>query len=307
VWLPLPSVHEEDWIRPMGNLWSGNADTMRPYREERYGAQLLFAQWAHDLPAPRLEVVSRFAARDRATQWNTQRDVSLSRAEQRLFTLPTELIPTDGIVRATARNASRGARTDVDKARAIYEWIVDNTFRDPRVRGCGLGDIRTMLETGNLGGKCADLNALFVGLCRAIGLPARDVYGIRVAESRFGYRSLGKAGDISTAQHCRAEVWLSGYGWVPADPADVRKVALEEQPGLTLHHPIVQAVRSGLFGAWETNWLPYNIAHDLLLPHFSSGRIPFFMYPQGETADGRLDSLDPAQFRYSITSRELGA
>jgi len=55
------------------------------------------------------------------------------------------------------------AKTDLDKARAIYEWIVDNTFRNPKTRGCGFGDIRFMLESNDLGGKCADLNAL---LCR---------------------------------------------------------------------------------------------------------------------------------------------
>ena len=31
----------------------------------------------------------------------------------------------------------------------------------------------------------------------------------------------------------------------------------------------------------------------------------FFMYPQGETAQGRLDSLDPAHFAYRISSRKL--
>jgi hypothetical protein len=76
---------------------------------------------------------------------------------------PTQLIPTDGIVRDTARGITEGAKTDADKARAIYEWIVENTFRDPKVRGCGLGDIKTMLETRYFGGKCADLNALYVG------------------------------------------------------------------------------------------------------------------------------------------------
>lgn len=64
--------------------------------------------------------------------------------------------------------------------------------------------IKAMLETGDLTGKCADLNALFVGLARASGRPARDVYGIRVADSRFGYKSLGKSGEITRAQHCRA-------------------------------------------------------------------------------------------------------
>ena len=88
-----------------------------------------------------------------------------------------------------------------------------------------------MLETGDLTGKCADLNALFVGLARAVNLPARDVYGLRVASSDFGYRSLGVGSpNVTRAQHCRAEVFLTGYGWVPVDPADVRKVVLEEKP-----------------------------------------------------------------------------
>src|SRR5258707_586083 len=114
---------------------------------------------------------------------------------------------------STAAEITRGAGTDFERARAIYDWIVDHTFRDPKVRGCGVGDIRFMLESKNLGGKCADLNALFVGLARAAGLPARDVYGLRVARSEKGLRSLGLASEDATkAQHCRAEVYLTGYG-----------------------------------------------------------------------------------------------
>jgi len=86
-----------------------------------------------------------------------------------------------------------------------------------------------MLENNVMGGKCADLNALFVALARAEGIPARDVYGIRVANSNLGYKSLGKAGDITKAQHCRAEFYAAGYGWIPVDPADVRKVILEDK------------------------------------------------------------------------------
>jgi hypothetical protein len=29
------------------------------------------------------------------------------------------------------------------------------------------------------------------------------------------------------------------------------------------------------------------------------------MYPQAETAEGRLDSLDPDNFKYEITSKEI--
>jgi len=105
-----------------------------------------------------------------------------------------------------------------------------------------------MLETNNLGGKCADINAVFVALARSAGIPARDVYGIRIADSARGYKSLGKSGDITKAQHCRAEFYAAGYGWFPVDPADVRKVILEETGGLTVNDPKVLAIRDYLFG-----------------------------------------------------------
>ena len=306
VWLPLPAVEDAVWIKPMGNLWQGNAAAVQQFREPVYGAQMLAAQWDAGEPAPVLEVVSRFATRDRAIDLSQPGKVApLDKAARGLYTHATELLPTDGIVKKTALEITKGAKTDLDKARALYEWVVDNTERNPKTPGCGTGDIRGMLESGNLTGKCADLNALYVGMARALGLPARDVYGVRVADSKFGYKSLGKSGDISKAQHCRAEVWLSGFGWVPVDPADVRKVVLEEKPGLTLQDDLVIAARQKLFGAWEMNWLAYNTAHDLKLPGSGGATIPFLMYPQGENAGGRLDSLDPATFVYRLTSKEM--
>jgi transglutaminase-like putative cysteine protease len=111
---------------------------------------------------------------------------------------------------------------------------------------------------------------------------------------------------VTRAQHCRAEVFLEGYGWVPVDPADVRKVALEEPPGnRRLDDEIVKRARASLFGAWEMNWVAYNFGHDVSLPSSSRPALPFLMYPQAETGAGRLDSLDPEQFRYEITAREI--
>lgn len=195
----------------------------------------------------------------------------------------------------------------MERARAIYEWIVDNTFRDPETRGSGVGDIRFMLESGHLGGKCGDINALFVGLARAAGIPARDVYGLRIAASRLGAKSLGLSSDNATrAQHCRAEVYLTGFGWVPVDPADVRTVILEEPPGnLTVDDEKVRTVRARLFGSWEMNWIAFNYAHDVVLPGTKRGAIGYFMYPQAETANGRIDSLDPDAFHYEIAAREV--
>jgi transglutaminase-like putative cysteine protease len=307
-WVPLPSV-DGDYQKIGANVWSGNG-AARLARDGKYGAAMVVAEWGPGEKAPVLEVVSTFSTRNRAVDFGKPNpELRLDASTAAFNTAATELMPTDGIVRDTARGIVKGKVGELEKARALYEWIVDNTFRDPKTRGCGIGDIKTMLETRNLGGKCADLNALYVGMARSVGLPARDVYGIRVVKSEFGYRSLGAGSpNVTRAQHCRAEVFLTGYGWVPVDPADVRKVVLEEkaQP-TTLADPVVPPVRAKLFGAWEMNWLAYNEAHDVKLPGSSGAPVAFLMYPQAESGGSRLDPLDPDNFKYTITARELKA
>jgi transglutaminase-like putative cysteine protease len=308
-WIPLPSLRENEWIRPGGNSWESNAASAEVVRDPKYGAELLHVVFKDGEAAPQVEVRSRFSLRDRAGDLGTPGAApALSAADRALYLEATELMPTDGIVRETAEKAAAGKADDRDRARAIYEWVVANTFRDAKTRGCGTGDVASMLRTGNLSGKCADLNALYVALVRSVGIPARDIYGIRVAPSKFGYKSLGAGSEVITkAQHCRAEIWLDGHGWVATDPADVRKVVLEEPPGNNaVDDPRVVAARQALFGAWEGNWLGYNTAHDLVLPG-SRHKVGFLMYPQAEIAGALLDCLDPDTFRYGIKAAELTA
>jgi len=66
----------------------------------------------------------------------------------------------------------------------------------------------------------------------------------------------------------------------------------------------VRRARAALFGSWEMNWIGFNFAHDVVLPGSARRPVGYFMYPQGETADGRLDPFDPDNFKYEITSRE---
>ncbi len=310
-WVPLPAFGAAPWIRPIRSSWQAPHANAAVRHVGPYDASMLMIEWPASAGLAIADVTSRVTTRDRAVDLSRPRHgAALSAAERKLFTAPTSCIPTDGIVKATAEKITAGATSDLDKARRIYEWVVENTFRDPKTRGCGLGNIEFMLRTGDLGGKCADINALFVGLARACGLPSRDLYGIRVAPSRFGYKSLGtkNGGDITGAQHCRAEVWLSAFGWVPVDPADVRKVVLEEPPGnLPMSDAKVEDARRTLFGAWETNWIAFNVAHDVALPGSAEAPLCFLMYPQAETASGARDCLDAKDFRYEITAREIEA
>jgi transglutaminase-like putative cysteine protease len=305
IWLPIPSFYEADWMRPGATTFTTDATSAHIVTDPRSNTKMLYGEWVKAAGSATLTATSTVSTRDLSVDLSRPgKPVALSSDEYRLYTSATKLQPTDGIVAETAHKIVGSNTDDLVKAKLIYEWIVLNASRNPKTRGCGLGDVSFMLQTGDLSGKCADINGLFVALARASGLPARDLYGVRVAPSRFGYKSLGtKSSTITKAQHCRAEVYLQQYGWVPADPADVRKVMLEEPPGnLQFNDPMVAAARRTLFGAWEGNYVAFNDGHDVMLPGSSGSDVGFLMYPQAEVHSDRRDSLSPDDFVYTIAS-----
>ena len=297
LWLPVPE-NIGDYQQVSAPRWAGVADEAGFTRVSNVPA---FSAYWKDAPTREVTVSFDIETRERKPDLQGNYSSAEEAADaRRNYLQSTNSMPLDGIVRSTALIATRDAGSSLQKARAIYDWVVDNTFREPRIKGCGRGDIKSMLETGNLGGKCADINSLFVGLCRAAGIPAREVYGIRVAESRQ-FKSLGRTGDISKAQHCRAEFYLAGAGWIPVDAADVRKAVLEEK--LPLDDPKIIALRERLFGSWEMNWIAFNHERDIQLS--SRHKASFFMYPCAEVANQASDSLVPESFAYRIEANEV--
>ena len=297
LWLPL-AESVGSYQNLLVTRFDGNGRA-EPVKDARYGAPMLRVRW--DAPGPHtVSLVQVVAVRDRGAD-----AAALSEDEQRFWLQPSESLPTGGIVKATADKIVAGRSAPREKLRAIYDWVVDNTFRDAAVPGCGTGGIENMLETGLLGGKCADINSLMTGLCRAAGVPARDAYGVRLGPSAH-VKQLGASGDVTHAQHCRTEAWIAGEGWVPVDPADVRKVALEG--GLAVDSPEVKAQRERLFGSWEMNWMVYNHATDVALPGAPRPMDEnFLMYPCAMTAKDELNQLRPETFRYAITSERIAA
>src|ERR1700691_3906369 len=303
IWLPAPLIRNTTYQNTISTRFTAKGGTATLSKDKQSALGIVSASYAADAK-PTLSLTSRVALKNYAVDLSSRATAPpASRTELDYFLRPSTYVPTDGIVKQTALKATAGATTDIQKARAIYEWVVENTFRDAKVRGCGRGDIRFMLESGDMVGKCADLNAVYVGLARSVGLPAPRVYGLRIAKSDLGYKSLGLATDKATkGEHCRSEVYLREHGWVPVDPADVRKVVLEEPPGnRPLSDEMVSKARKRLFGSWEMNWMAYNHAHDVALPSSVKQPLVYFMYPQAETAEGRVDPFDPDNFKYEIT------
>src|SRR2546427_4441697 len=109
VWLPVPSV-DSSYQKTIDNAWSGNAQVAKLMHDGKYGAGMLYAEWPTSEKNPVVELYSRFATRDRAVDFARPGSVEKLTPEQWVFyTEPTEHMPTDGIVRKTAQDITRGA------------------------------------------------------------------------------------------------------------------------------------------------------------------------------------------------------
>ena len=250
VWLPTP-LASAPYQQTMGDNYHPGGGTAVMIETNANEPDMLGCSWEAGID-PAVTLVSRVAAKDHRVAFHTPTVApppdlsSLSR-----FLTPTRL--NDPRVTTIAETIGNGAGTDLERARALYQFTVTDA-----------GELR----------RGEDPNELFVALCRAAGIPARGVYGLRLF-----------AADATRAQHVRAEVYLAGFAWVPVQLSAPRPT----------------------FGSWDTNWIAYNHAQDVSLRGSARTPLAYFMHPQGETADGPIDSLDPERFTYTIAVQEATA
>jgi transglutaminase-like putative cysteine protease len=193
---------------------------------------------------------------------------------------------------ANAKEATASAKTLLEKARGVYDWTIVHTFRNPDVKGCGLGRAIETLTKAKGGGKCADISSVFVTILRAAGVPGRDVFGLRIP---------GKDGEITGDFHCWSEFYLPGTGWVQADPADVRKAMLVEN--LELLDPATKKSAEFFWNGDDLFRIALNRGDRGLIfnPPQTGEPLEYFMYPFGEVDGRRLDYFDPKAFGYKVT------
>jgi transglutaminase-like putative cysteine protease len=290
LWLPYPLSDRHQMIEDM--KIEGNYDISTIYREPESGAVYLYNEWPGNSDKRSLEISFKVRAQERIVKELKDSGAPVP-DEMKKYLEPNWWIPTDGKIKEIANKITKNKEGILEKARAIYDWVVENTYRDPGVKGCGLGIVEQMLV--KRGGKCVDISSVYIALARASGVPAREVFGLRL-----GKRS---EQDITGGYHCWAEFYLPGTGWVPVDPADVRKMMLVKKLDLKQ----AEKYREYFFGAVDE----YRIVLEKsgrglkLLPLQEAGPVNYFMYPYAE-ADGKpLDFLDPDAFAYSVHFREI--
>src|ERR1700693_767552 len=113
VWLPSPSV-DSGYQKTIDNAWSGNAQVAKVLHDGKYGAGMLYAEWPTSEKNPVVELTSRFATRDRAVDLSSRPAFTgkLDAGERIFYTEATEHMPIDGIVKKTALEITKGAKSD---------------------------------------------------------------------------------------------------------------------------------------------------------------------------------------------------
>jgi transglutaminase-like putative cysteine protease len=290
LWIPYPM---SDGNQNISNVKiNGTYNTESILREGAYGNNILYAEWRGPSQSRKLTFVFDVINKERITKDFRGKEFPLSRFELKEY-LQTGLSPaSDQKVRALAKSITKEEKVIAEKARAIYDWTADNMYRNPDVKGCGFGVVDQLLESK--GGKCVDIHSVFVALARAADIPAREILGIRIPK--------GREGDMTKAQHCWAEFFMPGYGWVVVDPADVTKIALERK----LSGQGLKPYKEYYFGAVDENRIAYGIGRDIVLnPPQEGEKLNYFMYPYAEV-DGKPLNEDLYGFNigYRISFKE---
>jgi transglutaminase-like putative cysteine protease len=291
LWVPYPVT---DRHQKVGDIKvSGDFASSGVYTEEANGTPILYAQWPAGVKSRKLSF-SFSVDRQEIRQANLPADEpAWNRADYAEYLKPTSLGPIDGEVRKLADSITKEKHTVLAKARAIYDWCCSNMYRDPATVGCGKGDVCALLQKP--GGKCTDISSVYIALCRAAGVPAREVFSVRLGKK--------PTEDITTYQHCWAEFFLPGYGWVTADPADVRKAMLVEK--LELGDPKAKAYREYFWGGIDAYRVVLASGRDIVLnPPQAGAPLNTFGYPYAEVGGTAINFYQPNIFVYRYSFRE---
>ena len=272
---------------------TGDFASSAVYTDQVNGTPILFARWDKDAPSRKLSYSFAVERQEIQVKNLPSTEPAWNKADYAEFLKPTSIGPTDGEVKKLSEKITKGKRTVLAKARAIYDWTCENMYRDPDTRGCGKGDVCELLKKP--GGKCTDISSVYIALARAAGVPAREVFGVR----------LGKKAeeDVTTWQHCWVEFFLPGSGWVTVDPADVRKAMLVEK--LQLSDAKTREYREYFWGGIDPYRFKVASGRDLVLnPPQAGPPLNTFGYPYAEVGGRAIDFYEPKSFSYRILYKE---
>jgi hypothetical protein len=167
----------------------------------------------------------------------------------------TDFLPVGGRFgsMSNATFTEREADSPLTKARALYDYIIDNV-RYAKEGTYGTGDANYACDARS--GNCTEFHSFFISLARSAGIPARFAVGAAIPSER-------NEGGVD-GYHCWAEFYAEGKWW-PVDISEANKYT----PLATYY-----------FGHHSANRIEFSRGRDIKpVPIPQSGPINFLAYP----------------------------
>jgi transglutaminase-like putative cysteine protease len=244
MWLPLP---ETDVFQTVEILSLSAPGKQRIIRDSTFGNRILFLELDPEDSAKTIEIRFGVQRREKAVYEATE-------PTEELFLKPDRLVPLTDEFRSIAMEVVAGKKTDLVRARALYDYVIDHMRYMKYGTGWGKGDAVYACEA--LSGNCTDFHSYFIALARAAGIPARFAIGSGIPSER-------NDGGID-GYHCWAEFCADGKWW-PVDISEGDKYS---------------SLASYYFGHNPANRFELSHGRDLVVdPLPASGPINFLAYP----------------------------
>ena len=269
-WIPLASSDAFQKVTVKSTTAPG---TRQILTDSAHGNQVLFLELTKaDSGAP-IEIVYDVVRKEKSAYAG-------DRAEAQLYLQPERMVPSDPTIQAAAEKAVAGRQGDLMRARALYDHVMDQMSYKKFGEGWGRGD--AVFACNSLYGNCTDYHAYFIGLARAVGIPARFAIGAAIPSER------NEGG--TDGYHCWAEFYADGKWW-PVDISEADKFS---------------ALSMYFFGHHPANRFEFSHGRDLALdPGPVSGPINFLAYPMLEV-DGKVQKV-PTLFLFRRAGGDAGS
>ncbi|HXZ81747.1 MAG TPA: transglutaminase domain-containing protein [Terriglobales bacterium] len=274
IWFPM--AHSDEWqdvrvVSATGDL------PLTKAREQKYGNWVYFASTNKaDKPEYRFSVVydvvrrerigltdaERAASEEKSSPGSTSgamlREASLRDPKLAPYLNADKLVPTTGLPAEIAAKQVEGRSGDLQKTRALYDYVLATMRYDKTGTGWGRGD--TLWACDSKRGNCTDFHSLFMSMARSQGIPARFEMGFSIP--------VGKTEGEITGYHCWSDFYLAGKGWIPVDISEAWKNKDKAEY---------------FFGAHDDNRVAFSMGRDLVLnPPQAGDPRNYFVYPYVE-------------------------
>lgn len=340
LWIPVPETdaNGSQTVSPSSIKYTAEHATEAKITTDSAGNKALYVEWDENAdPKDRtvdfsFNVVRREIIRPANMQALEKGTVDKEKMAPYLKETKRSGSLTSGIVKETADKIVKDAHatTVYKKAYAIYDWVCENLRRDNSTPAIGSGDVQYILKNTDKGiGKCTDVNAVFVALCRAEGIPARSVYGLKL-------NAMIDNPNTPYVQKCKPQYYLPGYGWAEADVS-----ALLKLPDIMGHEDdyrgknvsaekaqIWKSLKDEYWGSADDHWMMLSAGGDITLspnqdettaadavlnPDGSvknygilngDGTLHYFIYPYAEYDGHYLKNYGTTEFDYKYSFEE---